>query len=132
MREIVRQRFATGGWTATPILWDGFNQALSEPTPSGGYFRPRLEEGTPEFVGIGGDVCRQRWPCVLVTDRFAPVATGDDVAAQDVDALLARFRRFESGGVVFHRPGFCKDLQSEDGVRHVLRVFQPFYYEETV
>lgn len=131
MRAVIRTRLETGGWTAVPIEWDGFNQAPSEPVPSRAYFRPRIDEGEDEDVGVGGTARRRRWPCTLVVDYSAPTASGDTGAMGALQALLDRFDRYEDSGVVFHRPGFVKDLQS-DGSRHLWRAFLPFYYERTV
>lgn len=130
MRDIIRARLNTGSWTTVPIVWDGFNLASPEPLPSAAYFRPRLDEGADEDVGIGGTIRRRRWPCTLVVDYSAPVAIGDSQAATDLQALLDRFDRYEDSGVVFHRPGYVRDMQS-DGVRHLWRAFLPFYYERT-
>lgn len=131
MRTVIRTRLNTGAWNAAAILLDGFNQDESQPLPSGSYFRPRIEDGEADFVGVGGATVRRRSFHTLVTDFSAPIASGDAAAATEIQKLLDRMDRFEDSGVVFHRPGFVKDLQTEDGEHHVWRVFQPFYYEET-
>jgi hypothetical protein len=131
MRTVIRTRLNTGSWTTVPIQWDGFNLNEGTPVPSAAYFRPRIDEGEDLDVGVGGNPRRRRWVCTLVVDYSAPVGIGDATASDDLDDLLDRFDRFELSGVVFHRPGYVKDMQS-DGVRHLWRAFLPFYYERTV
>lgn len=132
MRDAVRGRFVASGWTSATLLLDGFNLDETAPSPSGRYFRARIEGGAGDHVGIAGNVTRRRHFYVLVSDYFAPVASGDSTPATDIQALLDRFDRWSDGaGVVFNEPGSVREIGSEDGVSHLWRVFQPFYYEET-
>lgn len=132
MRDAVRGRLNSGSWTSATVLWDGVNQDESSPNPSGRYFRPRIDGGATDFVGVASASMRRRSFYVLVTDYLAPIASGDSTPAADLQALLDRFDRWTDGtGVVFNEPGSVRDIGSEDGVSHLWRVFQPFYYEET-
>jgi hypothetical protein len=127
-RDVIRQRLVAQ-WPTTAISWDGMNGAAYERQKGVAFIRPRVEAGDAEWVSISGATRKQRNYSTVVIEVYVPSASGSETAAQYCDALIAVFNAYSSGGVVFDRRAFAREI-GPDVEHYKWMVFIPYYREE--
>lgn len=129
-RDAIRSKLSTV-LGAVEIAWDAFNGATYTPTIGTGYYRPRIDDGTADYVAVGGVTRKARNVATLIVEVYRPAQEGDDTGNAACDALIAGFKDYQTAGISFMWRGSARDVGGDESW-HKWLVLLPYYNEETV
>lgn len=129
-RDAIRSKIATV-LSGASISWDAFNGETFTRTEGTAYYRPRIEDGSSDYVAIGGTTRRARSVATLILEVYRPAGEGDDTGNAACDSIIAGFKDYQTAGISFMWRGRAIDAGS-DAAWHKWLVLLPYYNEETV